>query len=78
MKHLLVISMALMSFATIDPCKGVSSKGEPCKMVIGIKNGFCYKHQPDAKHCPHVSPKGKSCGMVTKNGELCRFHSQPK
>lgn len=77
MKRTIAIIMLLSVVKTyaIEPCKGVSAKGEACKVVVGIKNGYCYRHQPDAKHCPYTSPKGKPCGMITKGGELCRFHS---
>lgn len=71
-----LLLLAALSTQSQDKCKGTTASGTQCKAVVGIKNGLCYRHQPNVKHCPHTSENGKQCGMVTKDGGLCRFHNK--
>jgi len=58
-----------------DHCKGVTKKGEPCKSVIGLKNGYCRVHDPATPRCGAKTAAGKPCRMpVDKLGDRCRFH----
>ena len=73
---ILLLSALCLNTQAQDKCKGTTASGTNCKAVVGLKNGFCYRHQPGAKHCPHTSEKGKQCQMITKDGSLCRFHNK--
>ena len=56
-------------------CLGKTTKGEPCKSTIILKDGYCRVHSPNTARCGAMTTSGKPCRMpVNKAGDKCRFH----
>ena len=78
MKKILIACVLLTTLAQAQTrhCKGVTSKGVPCKSIMVMKDGYCRAHSPSAIHCTYIKKNGERCKMVLKTGEgtLCKFH----
>lgn len=56
-------------------CKGTTTKGQPCKSTIVLKDGYCRLHSPSTPRCGATTSKGQPCRMVVATkGQKCKHH----
>jgi len=79
MKHLVILSMLLLSVITANSqtnCKATTIKNEPCKSKTVLADGNCVFHSNISIRCGANTKANKLCRVIVKNkGEKCRFHT---
>lgn len=80
MKKLLIaimlVSCSLMAQdAPKKQCKGITSKGAPCKSIMIMQDGYCRAHSPSTLRCNAKKSDGKHCRMpVSEINQHCHLH----
>jgi len=71
---LAILLISIASFAK-DPCKGTTTKGQPCKSTMTLADGFCKHHSPLTPRCGVMTSKKIPCKMTVKvAGDKCQHH----
>lgn len=76
-KFLVMCLIAFSAMAQQEPkvCKANTTKGEPCKSIIVMKDGYCRAHSPLTPRCGAPTSKGEPCKMMVKEqGLKCKHH----
>lgn len=57
-------------------CKATTTKGQPCKGTILLKDGNCQAHSTTTLRCGANTSKNTPCKIpVKKAGDKCRHHN---
>lgn len=79
MKKIILLAAMAVSIAVAaqtKPCKGTTTKGQPCKSTFVLKDGYCRMHSPSTPRCGAKTSKGDACRMVVEaKGQKCKFHN---
>lgn len=74
---LAALALTLGAAAQSPTCKGTTSKGQPCRSSILLKDGYCRMHSPSTPRCGAKTSTGKPCRMVVAAaGQKCKHHSK--